>query len=74
MGLKEIRAMDNGDFQAHLRLLLYFKEAEADSSKPKQKAPRANEILSGLKGQGGQKRFTLNRKIDPTTGQWIDVD
>jgi hypothetical protein len=73
MSLEDIRSMDNGDFQTHLRLLLYFREAEADANKPKKKAPKADEILSGFK-KGQRGRFTQNRRIDPATGQWVDVD
>ena len=74
MSLEQIRLMDNGDFQIHLRLLLYFRETEAEASKPKKKSMSADEILGGYKkGQGGTNRFSINKKIDPQTGQWIDI-
>jgi hypothetical protein len=73
MGLEELRSMDNGDFQIHLRLLLYFREAEAAASRPKKKAPSADEFFSGVK-KGGARRFTVNKRIDPATGQWVDRD
>lgn len=75
MGLEEIRSMDNGDFQTHLRLLLYFREAEVNASKPRKKAPTADEVLSGgIKKGSGIKRFQVNKRIDPSTGQWVDRD
>lgn len=72
MSLEEIRSMDNGDFQTHLRVLLYFREAEASVNKPKKKAPSASEVLGGVK-KGSKKNLSINRRIDPQTGQWVDV-
>lgn len=75
MGLEEIRSMDNGDFQTHLRLLLYFREAEAKASRPKKKAPTADEVLrGGIKKGSGINKFNISKRIDPNTGKWVDRD
>ncbi len=72
MSLNDIRSMDNSDFQIHLRLLLYFREVEAKASQPKKKAS-ADDILRGSKKGQGPGKFTVNKRIDPETGQWKEI-
>ena len=64
MNLKEIREMDYSDFDTHLRLIMYFKEAEHQAANPPKKKTAKDILEDSVKQRIKPKQESKQESVE----------